>query len=284
MTNTRDRKGLPGLPEMLALLALAVGMFSPVAAAARQQDPGPATERIETSVVRYQKAVPRIRDTLEGLKQARASYIRELTASPGDLPRYRNADTRRRMVGVYLFDMTYAAVFDRKKQARESADAVQELLTSLGLSDERVIRQYRKLVREYEEQSARSLADNYEKIIDDFFREMAATEQGASLVSEAAYAWAIEGLFVTTEIVAQQNYPSLMLYRINEQAEAIKPVTALLETMHNDRRMARLVAGADKLAVLRSITGALKGAKHVTPQEVDALRRIVTPARKALFN
>lgn len=275
-------------------LLLMVMLVLPVAADAASQAGKPPVnrspseesalaERIETDIIRYQKTVPKIFDTLEALKKAKASYIQELTVPTNDVSRYRTAASRRQLVGVYLFDMSYASVFDRKKQVVAALDAVQYLLKGLGISDRKVEQQYQRLVREYGSSTMKHLVMNYENILNDSLQEFAQSGDGIAMVTDAAYGWLIEGLYVTAEIVAQQNYSPLMLYRINEQAECIKPVVALLESVKSNPRLSPYVASGEYLTVLNAVSSALKTTDKISRTEVDSVRTIVTKARAQIL-
>lgn len=241
-------------------------------------------EKIETDVIRFQKSTPRVQETLEALKQAKASYIQELTASPGNVSKFRTTKAQRQMVGVYLFDLSYASVFDRKKQSKEAVEAVQQLLKTLGFNDRNVNRQYQKLVKESGTATLKTLITSYQKVLNDSFRDIATTTEGAALITEAAYGWLIEGLYVTSEIVAQQDYAPLMLYRINEHAECIKPVVDMLETVRSNPNLSKTIASSERLSVLTAISSTLKSTERISRTEVDAVRVIITKARSGILN
>lgn len=236
-------------------------------------------ERIATDLSRYQASVPRIRETLEALKEEKASYLQELTASPADVRYYRTPKEQRQMVGVYLFDMTYASVFTRQSQSRASGEALQQLLKSLGFNDRQVNQEYQKLIKESEASTSQIMVNNFEDILNNYFREIAKSDEGVALIGDAAYGWLIEGLYVTLEIVAQQNYAPMMLFWINDQARGIQPVTQLLSSVNSNPRLARLITNQDERAVLTALATALQDSERISRKEIDALRVIVSKAR-----
>jgi hypothetical protein len=244
----------------------------------------PQKQRIEAVIIRHQKSAPQIYESLEAMKKAKASYLQELTASTGKARKYHSKKSRRQMIGVYMFDMSYASVFNHKKQVKESAEAVQLLLKSLGVNDGKINQQYQRLLKEYETSTVQNLVLSYQKILNDSFREIASNEEGAALVSEAAYGWLLEWLFVTTEFIVQQNYSPQMMYIINEHAECIKPVVELMETIRNNPNLSRAVAASERLTVLTAISEKLKDAESISKREINAVRPIIGKARADIVN
>ncbi|MDD5628346.1 MAG: hypothetical protein PHU21_04740 [Elusimicrobia bacterium] len=220
---------------------------------------------------------------LDKLKKAGASYFPELLAPADQVSRYQDNDKRRQMVGVYLVDMSYAAVFEKKKDSLRYAQDLDGLLTELGYNDKKVVAQYQKALKDFNGPQSKKIFKDLDRLIVKSWSDILGRPGGLELAVDASYGWCIEMLYLTGEIAAQKNYDPKFLGFLSEQEDMTRTFTGILEVFKNEPTFAELVERDERLTVLQEISAKLKNPGQITQQTVDEVRVVVTKARVELM-
>jgi len=216
---------------------------------------------------------------LDQLKKAGASYFPELTAPSEQSSRYQDADKRRQMVGVYLVDMSYSIVFDKKKATLKYAQALDSLLTELGFNDKKVVAQYQKAVKDFNGPQSKKIFKDLDRLIMKSWSDILSRPGGIELAVDASYGWCIEMLYLTGEIAAQKGYDPKFLGFLSEQKEMTQTFIGVLDVFKNEPSLAKAVERDERLPVLQAISGKLQDPARITQKTVDDVRTVVTKAR-----
>lgn len=270
------------IPQIVLALVVAASLLIGTTASLFAEEvkvPKPLKEDVRKALARIEKDGPEEHEFIEKLKKAGASYYPELTAIPEKAQQYQDKEKQRMMVGVYLMDMSWAMVFGKNKDSLKYAEAIDSLLTRLGFSNKKVVRQYGKFVKDFSGPNAKKAFKKLDKAIDNSLLEILGKPDGLDLAVDATYGWIIEGLYLSTEIVAQKNYDPKFLTLLNEQKKSVKLVKDLLDTFKKNPTFAKMVERDQRLPLLEGVLNKLKAPEKVTPAVIDAIRAVVTKER-----
>lgn len=236
--------------------------------------------KVKAILDKVEKECPDEPVLLEQMKKAGASYIPELTVDPKKADSIVNVKQQNLMVGVYLMDMTYAFVFDKKKESAKCAEAINKLLDKCGFSNDKSYKLYQKTLKEIDSpEGKKNLQDLANKLIDDGFNDLIKTNAGFEHTIDVFYAWLIEGLYISGEIAAQSNYDPKFIKFVNEKKPVIDTVNNLFDAMKTSAELEKACKKDERMIVLSQIKSALS-AEKVTSKEIDKVRTIVAKVRK----
>lgn len=244
----------------------------------------PATlAKIKAILDKTEKECPDETVLLEDMKKAGASYIPELTVDPKKADSIVDPEQQNLMVGVYLMDMTYAFVFDKKKESFKCAEAINKLLDKCGFNNKKVYKQYLLTMKKMDSPDGKkNLTDLVNKLIDNAFNDLIKTHGGFDHTIDAFYAWLIEGLYISSEIAAQSNYDPKLIGFVNEKKPVIDTINNIFEAIKDSPDLEKITEKDERIVVLSKIKNILS-AKKIGRKEIDEVRAIVTKERAEII-
>jgi hypothetical protein len=240
--------------------------------------PDSLKEDMQRALSRLEKECPDHK-FIEKMKHAGASYFPEIAARPEKAQVYRDAEIQRQMVGVYLFDMSYASVFGKNKDSVKYADAINTLLTKRGFNNKKVVQQYKKAVSNFNGPDAKKIFIELGKVIESSLDEVIDTPGGLHLAVDAAYGGLIEGLYLTTEIVAQKNYKPQFLRLLNEQKNSCKLVMEIMDILKSHPDFAQFAECNERIETIKTIFNKMKTPNQMNKANVEEIRVLVAKIR-----
>lgn len=263
---------------LVAVLCLA-GAGSVFADDAKDELTPQLKSEIKAAITRLEKDCPDENEIFDGMKKAGASYLSELTADHKKVDAYLGVESRRLMVGVYLMDMNYAVIFGKTQAGANFAGASEALMGKLGFRNQKIIAQYRKAINELKSPAAKQAFRDLNTMVEEYFAEMVNSPEGVEFAVDAFYGWAIEGLYLTCELISQSDYNPALVRYLNDQKATVDALCNVLVTFKHAPNLKKLVDSDDRLALLSQISKILSKSRTLGKDEVEAIRVVVTPER-----
>ncbi len=242
-------------------------------------------KQIEKTLDRVEKDGPEAARLVDDLKSGGASYMPELLA-PVAPEKYQQEERQRLISGVYLMDLTYAAVFEKNKDTAEYALAIYSLADKLGFPVPQVEKQVRETLAHIDcpdaEKRIEALLDAIED--DDSWKSMIASPKGVQFMSELFYGWMLEGIYLAAELAAQSNYNPKFLKALNEHKSYVKSYMELLDQVAAKPELASALRTEERLNTMKALSDLLSGPNPITKGEVEEIRKVAAQARKQIVN
>ncbi len=231
---------------------------------------------------------PRAKGSVNGdqyiadLKKAGASFVPELLAPASDVSKYTDKESMRAMVGIYLFDLTYAMEFGKKKETIALANAVNTLLSNLGQNDSQLKAEFTKAIEQFKKDgTTKQISDITEKLATRWVS-MLNTEDEVELMLEATFAWMVEGIYIVSEITAQQDYDPKFMQLLNEQRVTASQLAEIIDAFKGQPKFAKLFESDWRIEVVKNIMLNFKD-KDMTMVDVNAIRIFITEVRNKIM-
>jgi hypothetical protein len=267
------------------MLAVCGMMFGGMSAPAQDNPINPALKlEVEQALKEFESKGPQEYEIFELWEKSGASYIRELTAPVDKADAYVDEEAQRMMIGIYLMDMNYAAVFNREKDAADFARAAKGLIEKLGFQDKELTDTYSKLIDQARD--VENISEMYEQVdeaIEGLWMKYIDTEAGLDLAVDGLYGWLVEGLYLATEVTAQQNYDAMFLKYLQDQMTYLQSMEKLLVLLSNYPDLAAMVETSERLPFILGIMHTIRTARLVTQPQVDEVRKLITEARNMII-
>ncbi len=241
-------------------------------------------KKIESIVNRMETDAPKSIQIADEIKTAGASYMPELMA-PINPDKYQAEGKQRLLAGVYLVDMEYAIIFEKKKEISEYGLALFSLLDKLGFPVPKLELQLRDVLTHLDdpdvEERFAAMAKSLEE--DSSWKEMIATESGVRLIVEGLYGWMVEGIYISTEIAAQCNFGPAFLNPLNAQKSYLKTYMELLDQFVDKPELASTLRSPERIDVIKAVSALLSSPNAIGKEEVEGVRKIIGQARNQIL-
>ncbi len=258
------------------------------------EDPQPLDPQLKASLTKVIGELnacllhPRAKGSVNGeqyiadLKKAGASFIPELLAPASDVTKFTDKESMRAMVGIYLFDLTYAMEFGKKKETIGLANAVNTLLSNLGQNDSQLKAEFTKAIEQFKKDgTTKEISDITEKLANRWVS-MINTEDEVELMLEATFAWMVEGIYIVSEITAQQDYDPEFMQLLNEQRVTASQLVEIIDAFKNQPRFGKLFESDWRIEVIKGLMASFKD-KDISKNDVNAIRVLITDVRKKIL-
>ncbi len=231
---------------------------------------------------------PRAKGSVNGeqyiadLKKAGASFVPELLAPASDVSKYADKESMRAIVGVYLFDLAYAMEFGKKKETIALANAVNTLLSNLGQNDSQLKAEFIKAIEQFKKDGTTiGITDIVEKLATRWVS-MINTEDEIELMLEATFAWMVEGIYIVSEITAQQDYDAEFMQLLNEQRVTASQLVQIIDLFKGQPKYEKLFESDWRTDVIKKLITSFKD-KAITKDDVNLIRTTITGTRNRIL-
>ncbi len=222
-------------------------------------------------------------DMVGAWKEAGASYLKILTAPAKKADQYVNAQVQRTMIGIYLMDMNYAQVFGRYNDAKKLAEALDILFGKLGFRSRELQRCCQNIMDHATDSNRNQLYKELDDAIDQIWIKYIDTDKGLDLVIDGVYGWILEGLYISSEIAAQQDYKPAFMHFMNQQMNYFNNMKETLSIFEKDSALASMVEQSERLQIIQEVLNQLGANRKITPRDVIANRRLISQARNEIM-
>jgi len=262
---------------MLLILTVVFCVFGMKAEAANI-DPAVKSE-VVAAIKRIEKEGLQEYELIKLWKESGASYLRELTAPTDKADSYVNAEVQRMMVGVYLMDMNYAQTFGRYNDAKKFAEALDILFGKLGFRNRELQLCCQEIMDNVQDQDKDKLYRKLDEVIDRIWVDYVNTEKGLDLTIDGLYGWILEGLYLSGEITAQQDYDPVFMSYLNKQMHYFKKMKDTLKIFKKGSALAEMVEQSERLQIIQEVIDQLGADRNITSRDVLANRRLIARER-----
>ena len=218
----------------------------------------------------------------KNLKEAGASYQPLLTAAQINLEQYDNAHSQAVMSGVLMVDTIYAAAFLKKSDTVTFMKKSRRLSNQAGVTIPLTNKLKALLENPEKMEDFSALQLVIKEFIDRIIKDGLASDQQLALFVDRMYGGTIEGVYVITELIAQNDYsPSMMAY-VKLLHKRLLLMTRLFNVFQGDPAFAKVLNLNHRMGLIGDLNNIIT-ARKITSREVDRLRVMVTPQREALL-
>lgn len=192
--------------------------------------------KMKARIVEIIQKVPKGSEIADLLNEAGASYIVDLTVSPGNIEKMLTTTQKALGAGMFAFDTKYAAVYKRGDIVLQSRKNVNQLSIELGLEED--LTYARKYTERLEKN--RSNSDSLEflaaQMAKDYHQYM---QQGkhSDIYALGSIGANIEALYVLSQMTLLAINNEKLLAVMNNQNERVKTLATLLEIMSGDKNV-----------------------------------------------
>jgi hypothetical protein len=240
-------------------------------------------KKIEDTLERVEKDGPEAAQLVIDLKAGGASYMPELLA-PVAPEKYQQEEKQRLITGIYLMDLTYAAVFDKNKDTAEYALAIYSLADKLGFPVPKMEKQIRETIAHIDAPDAQKRIEALTEAIeeDDSWKNMISSPKGIQFMSELLYGWMLEGIYISSELAAQANYRPNYLKVLSDHKSYVKTYMELLDQFIGMPELASTMRTEERLNTIKTLSGLLSGPDLLTKGQVEEIRKVAGEARSRI--
>ncbi len=216
------------------------------------------------------------------LKKAGASFVPELLAPASDASKYIDKESMRSMVGIYLFDLTYAMEFGKKYETIGLANAVNTLLSNLGQNDSQLKAEFTKAMAQFKKDGTTKAVNDIVEKLATRWASMINTEDDLELMIEATFAWMVEATYIVSEITAQQDYDPKFMQLLNEQSVTVSQLVQVIDSFKGQPKFEKLFESDWRIDVMKNLIVSFKD-KDITKNDVNLIRTIITGTRDRII-
>ena len=228
------------------------------------------------------QAGPKLGETMFLMREAGGSYLPEIVA-PVDVDRYQALDKRRKMVGVYWMDLTYASAFHEAEPAAQCGQAICRLLDNLGYPQPELERRYREALEQIDQPGGedRLWALFKEQNADVKWREMLQNSDGLELVVDGVYGYLLEGLHLATAIAIQSEYEPNYMRFVGDTRNAFRAYNNVLALFANEPELTALVDQNERVQFNTVLLNIIGDMPEIGAEQVNALRALTARTRNS---
>ncbi len=275
---------------VLAVVSAVILAFScSVTFAAANHEDGTLHDTLCNVGAAFRDQAKQVMDEYEGLarankalKEAGASYQKSLTAPTENLSQYTTQAQRAVMAGVYTFDAGYAALFLKKKEMGRALQVRKALNEKIGFTLPLSPKMKALIQNPNSIEDFSVWTDAIDEMADKAISSGMTSDRHLAVLVNTAYGMMIEGLYIVTESVAGSGYPTELLTLMENQHDRIDFILKLLNVFRNDPAFESALGFKARMDFLGDIH-TLMMVSEFSQREVDGIRELVTPERRALL-
>jgi len=224
------------------------------------------------------------------LKKAGLSYQPSLTVPVDGVIDCKNKEELRVLLGMYLFDTNYAAVFGKKKEMLQlRAMVAKQIPDKLDIPSLKKARQVpaaklKKIAQEPDKKANRdALLKNWMAEIDKMFKAAAKDPKLMDMLMDATYGLTIEGVYVSCKLAQSTGVGDVMIALFNYNIARLTSLAKALEAFAADKELAEMVELNQRQKVIGPMLDIYKAKKGKLGQDdVAKILAIVEPVRSPI--
>jgi hypothetical protein len=224
------------------------------------------------------------------LKKAGLSYQPSLTVPLDGVIDCKSKENLRVLLGMYLFDTNYAAVFGKKKEMLDIramvAKKIPDKLEVPGLSKAKQLPadKLKKISQQPDKKANReALLKNWMAEIDTMFKAAAKDPKLMDVLMDATYGLTIEGVYVSCKLAQSAGPGDTMLALFNYNIARLTSLAKALDAFAADKELAAMVELGQRQKVIGPVLKIYNGKRAKLDQgDVAKILAIVEPVRSPL--
>lgn len=224
------------------------------------------------------------------LKKVGLSYQPSLTVPIDGVIDCKSKEDLRVLLGMYLFDTNYAAVFGKKKEmlairamvAKQIPDKLE--VTSLSKAKQILPEKLKKIAQEPDKKANReALLKNWMAEIDKMFKAAAKDPKLMDVLMDATYGLTIEGVYVSCKLAQSAGPGDTLVALFNYNVARLTSLAKALDAFAADKELAAMVELGKRQKVIGPVLDIYKAKKGKLDQnDVTKILAIVEPVRSPI--
>lgn len=224
------------------------------------------------------------------LKKVGLSYQPGLTVPVDGVIDCKSKEDLRVLLGMYLFDTNYAAVFGKKKEVLQIRSMIaKQIPDKLEVPALRKTKQIppeklKKIAQEPDKKANReALLKNWMAEIDKMFKAAAKDPKVMDMLIDATYGLTIEGVYVSCKLAQSAGGGDAMVALFNFNTARLTSLAKALDAFAGDKELAAMVELGKRQRVIGPVLDIYKAKKGKLDQgDVAKVLAIVEPVRSPL--
>jgi len=235
-------------------------------------------EQIETILSEYKGTA----DMNRQLKDAGASFQKDLIFPVENLSRYKTAIGRAQASGACISDAAYAALFIKKREMVQSLEAAARLNETLGIALP-LSQRFKQIIDNPDAiKNYSTWSDAMDEFVDTLIEKGLDSEERLCFVVNYLYGSLIQGMYMVTETIAQSGYTPDMLQLMADQRHKAMLFMQILNVFRGDAILEKAIGFDSRFRLLGQVHNLLL-VNRFNRRDVDDIRRLIAPERRAII-